>query len=171
MKKTLFALFLIWLSACGNTPFDEGYWEFNLRDVQLEQNKQGSYKVTLLALSNSKFSNGQVTFTQNGDYVSLRIDIQGVSQYINLNIIKITETPCSSYLNSNPSLGDLTKDISYTESKARFSILTPFISSDNVAGKSFVVWAVNKDLNSNSSTSSAAFPFACGETIRVSTGS
>jgi hypothetical protein len=155
-------LFIILVSSCGNTPFDEDYWGDNINDQEREEEASGaaSYTANLAPVSSLGLGSGDARIDLSGNSVSLRVEMQDVPQNIVQTQVLVTNTRCSSIAGASPTTGTTeTRDFTYTDNTA-IAALYQEGRVNSLNGLSLVIYGMVRGTVTVPST--GTFPLACG---------
>jgi hypothetical protein len=156
-------LVLFILIACG-TPFDEDYWDNDLRRSQRQEERMERYVVNLEPVSALSFSSGSALLDFQGNAASMRIEMQGVSENLVQGQVLITARSCEEIIADPPTTGAFeTKNYTYIENGTRAALFSEISLGDSVQNNYFVVYAQVK--GTQTVPASGIFPLACGPIV------
>lgn len=185
-SQVLSLLTLISLSGCGNTPFDEDYWDdpsSNRSNNNTAENSIQTYNVTLTSLSSANLGNisGSADIDVNETDVSATVSLDEVPQNLMIGQRSLSNTNCADIASAFPPPAVVTsstefKSVNEVDNSSREALIADLNQADgnngdsvNLAGKSYVVKAYVQNLNTPQPTAATLFPIACG-TIEVASG-
>ncbi|HXH74862.1 MAG TPA: hypothetical protein VNJ08_07845 [Bacteriovoracaceae bacterium] len=160
MKNIFPLLVLLLLTACGDTPFDEDYWDDDLDDRQAQEGL-GQFSANLSPVSALSFTNADALLDVRGNASTLRLEMQGVPGNLSQGQVRITSDGCETLVATPPTSGTLeTKNITYIENGTIAGLFSDISDDPTVEGKFLVVYAMAT--GTSTTPASALFPYACG---------